>query len=142
MSLKQQINKLTRSIRQQKEQRQRLRKLFIREKATRANGCEIVEFVCDKLRSRDAPVTVEEWSELVKTYVKLVLGHDSAIVGNYGESGLYVRWSSVKGEDRQMQHCVYVHPDGSAVNLYHVEQGAGGGYGFHLAKDPVKDWPL
>lgn len=143
MSLRQQIKKLTRSIRQQKEQRQRLRQAL--QKETRDQGREQVEALRQKLKPQDPSELMGACAELVQTYVRKVLGRDSFVSGNGRDPGMYIRWSQfIKEEDRLQHHCVYVEPGGRAVKLYLDCMGhlAGGGDRFHVANDPVKDWPL
>jgi len=145
MSLKQQINKLTRSIRQQKEQRQRLRQAL--QKEARDQGMVEVEALRQQLRAQDPPATTEDWAKLVQTHVNKILGHESSICkpSKSHDEGLYIQWFCYWKEADCFQHyCVYVEPGGAATDLA-LDRGGnltGGGDHFHLADDPVKDWPL
>lgn len=144
MSLQQQIKKLTRSIRQQKDERQRLRQLL--QEKTRAKGMEQVEVLRQALIAQDHDeTTLGACAELVQIYVKQVLGCDSYLTDLGRERGMGIRWSQpLKGEDRLEHYYVEVKPGGEAVNLYLDCAGnlAGEGEDFHVVNDPVKDWPI
>ncbi len=144
MSLQQQVKKLTRSIRQQKDRRQRLRQVLLQQKKIRDHRVAHVEDLRQQLNTQELPATIMDWAKLVRTYVFDVLGCDTTTVG-HRQLGLYIQWSHpCMGEDREQHHCVYVEPGGAAVNLNLDRAGncVGGGNDFHVANDPVKDWPL
>lgn len=145
MSLRQQIKKLTREIRQRKDQRRRLRQA-LQQNETLDKGRAEVEARRQELKSQAEPVTVMDWSKLVQFYVKKVLGHDS-FVCHVDDSGddRYIRWSSPLPDQYGLEHhCISVDERGYAVAL--ELDNAGNVIGetnddCHLFNDSIKDWP-
>lgn len=148
MSLQQQIKKLTREIRQRKDQRRRLRQA-LQQKETLDKGRAEVDARRQELKSQSEPVTVMDWAKLVQSYVKKVLGYDSFVchtddLGN-DDSQRYIRWSSpLRNQDVLEHHCISVDERGYAVAL--ELDNAGNVIGetdddCQLFDHPVKYWP-
>jgi len=150
MSLQQQIKKLTREIRQRKDQRRRLRQA-LQQKETLNKGRAEVEARRHELKIQSEPVTVMDWAKLVQSYVKKVLGYDSFVchVDDSGDDDSqryrYIRWSSpLPNQDGLEHHCISVDERGYAVAL--ELDNAGNVIGeanddCQLLYNPVKDWP-
>lgn len=141
---RQQIKTSTLEIRELKDKRRRLRQTL--QQITRTDQQARVETLRQKLATRDPPATVEDWTKLVQTYVKRVLGHDSFVTETGNNTTRHIHCAYVLPEEARVQHhCIYVDGHGRAINLRVDPKGQlteGGGDEFHLTKIPVQDWPL